>query len=117
MKLTVILCMSLLLNPLAPLAVRAQQPPQAKDNGLGHQDEAISGCLTKNALKEYELVDEKGRDNLPYSTVVDLNKYVGHTVTLVGRRAAAPSAETNAGPVKTHFMVMNVQSASGECTK
>jgi hypothetical protein len=114
MKLTVLLCMTFLLSPLA---VRAQQPPQAKDNELGHQDEAITGCLTKNALKEYELVDEKGRDNLPYSTIIDLNKYVGHKVTLVGRHASAPSAETSAGPVKTHFMVRNVQSSSGECKK
>jgi len=102
---------------LSPLSVRAQESSQPKDNELGHQDEAITGCLTKNAHKEYELVDEKGRDNLPYSTIVDLNKYVGHTVTLVGRRASTPSAETNAGPVKTHFMVRNVTAAAGECKK
>src|SRR5215471_271366 len=102
MKSTLLLFVTLL---LAPFSTSAQQPAQGKDSELGHKDSTITGCLTKNALKEYELVDEQGRDNLPYSTIVDLDKYVGHTVTLVGRPAATPSAETNAGPVKTHFMV------------
>jgi hypothetical protein len=114
MKLAILLCMTLLLSPLP---VTAQQPSQGKDNELSHKDLTITGCLTKNTLKEYELVDEEGTDNLPYSSTVDLDKYVGHTVTLVGRRAATPSAETSAGPVKTHFMVKKVESASGECNK
>jgi len=114
MKSTLLLFITLL---LAPLPICAQQPAQGKDNKLGHEDSAITGCLTKNELKEYELVDEHGIDNLPYSTIVDLDKYVGHTVTLVGRRAATPSAETTPGPVKTHFMVRKVESTSGQCAK
>lgn len=114
MKLMVLLFTTLL---LAPLPVPAQQPTQGKDNELGHQDSTITGCLTKNALKEYELVDQQGNDNLPYSSRIDLDKYVGHTVTLVGRQAATPSADTTAGPVKTHFMVKKVESTSGQCTK
>ena len=102
---------------LVTFPIHAQQPAQGKDNELGHKDLTITGCLTKNALKEYELVDEQGIDNSPYSAIVDLNKYVGHTVTLSGRRAATPSAETAAGPVKTHFMVRKVESTSGQCTK
>ena len=58
---------------LAPFPTCAQQPAHEKDNDLGHKDSTITGCLTKNALKEYELVDEQGRDNLPYSTIVDLD--------------------------------------------
>ena len=112
MKLVVVLTLLLL-----PLPVPAQQPAQGKDNELGHQDLTITGCLTKSPNKEYELIDQHGIDNLPYSTIVDLNKYVRHTVTLVGRRAAKPSAETTAGPVKTHFMVRKVESTSGQCTK
>jgi hypothetical protein len=114
MKLTILLCMTLLLSPFP---FPGQQPSQGNDNELGHKDVAITGCLTKNALNEYELVDEEGTDNLPYSTTVDLDKYVGHTVTLVGRRGSTPSAETSAGPVKTHFLVKKVESASGQCKK
>ena len=114
MKPTILLCMTLLLSPFP---VPAQQPSQGKDNELSHQDVAITGCLTKNAFKEYELVDKEGTDNLPYSSTVDLDKYVGHAVTLVGRRAATPSDETSAGPGKTHFLVKKVESASGECNK
>ena len=114
MKLTILLCMTLLLSPFP---VPAQQPSQGNDNELSRKDLTITGCLTKNALKEYELVDEQGADNLPYSPTVDLDKYVGHTVTLVGRRAATPSAEISAGQSKTHFLVKKVESASGECNK
>ena len=114
MKPAILLFMTLLLVRFPALA---QQPAAGKGNELGHKDVTITGCLTKNALKEYELVDQEGTDNLPYSTTVDLDKFVGHTVTLVGRRASTPSAETTAGPVKTHFMVRKVESASGQCTK
>jgi len=113
MKLTTILCVTLLLSPVT---VPAQQPSQGNDNELSHKDLVITGCLTKNA-QEYELVDKEGTDNLPYSPTIDLDKYVGHTVTLIGRRAATPSAETNAGQSKTHFLVKKVESASGECKK
>lgn len=114
MKLTTLLCMTLL---LCPVAIPAQQPSQEKDNELSHKDLAITGCLTKNSLKEYELVDQEGTDNLPYSSTIDLDKYVGQSVTLVGRRAATPSAETSSGQSKTHFLVKKVESASGECKK
>jgi hypothetical protein len=49
MKVTTLLCMTLL---LCPVAVPAQQPSQGKDNELSHKDMAITGCLTKNSLKE-----------------------------------------------------------------
>lgn len=113
MKLPILLSILLLFS----LATVAQQPAQGNDTRVGHGDMAITGCLTKNVHKEYELFDKNGIDNLPYSANVDLDKYVGQTVTLVGRRAATPSAETTAGPVKTHFLVTKVESASGQCTQ
>ena len=113
MKLPILLCISLLFA----LPTIAQQPSQENDNRISHPDLRITGCLTKNVHKEYELVDKNGVDNLPYSANVYLDKYVGQTVTLVGRRAAAPSAETTAGPVKIHFAVTKVESASGQCTQ
>jgi len=113
MKWPILLCTSFLFS----LAVFAQQPSQENDNRVGHPDLRITGCLMKNVHKEYELVDKNGIDNLPYSATVDLDKYVGKTVTLVGRRAGAPSAETTAGPVKIHFAVTKVESASGQCTQ
>ena len=113
MKLPILLCICVLFA----LPTIAQQPSQENDNRVGHPDLRITGCLTKNVHKEYELVDKNGMDNLPYSATVDLDKYVGHTVTLVGRRAGAPSAETTAGPVKIHFAVTKVEPASGQCTQ
>jgi hypothetical protein len=112
MKLPILLCMLVL---LCFATVSGQQPSEENGNRVGHSDLAITGCLTKNVHKEYELVDKDGIDNLPYSANIDLDKYVGQAVTLVGRRAASPSAETNAGPVKTHFLVTKVESASGQC--
>lgn len=102
---------------LISMPVGAQQPSQGNDKELGHKDVTITGCLTKNAHNEYELVDKEGSENLPYSTTVDLGKYLGHTVTLVGRRASPPSAETTPGPVQTHFLVKKVESASGQCNR
>jgi|SRR5215467_252788 len=110
MKLFILLCVTVLLSTVT---ISAQQPPQAKE--LGHKDVTITGCLTKNAHNEYELVDKEGNHNLPYSTSLDLDKYLGHTVTLVGRPASTPSAETTPGPLQTHFLVKKVESASGEC--
>lgn len=114
MKLTILLCMALLISPV-PLP--AQQASQAKDKELGHKDVAITGCLTKNAHNEYELVDKDSGENLPYSNTIDLDKYVGHAVTLVGRRASTPNAETTAGPMQTHFLVKKVESAPGQCNQ
>lgn len=114
MKLLILLCMAL---PLSHMPVAAQQPSQRNDKELGQKDVAISGCLTRNPHNEYELVDKEGSDNLPYSTTVDLEKYLGHRVTFVGRRASTPSAETTPGPVQTHFLVKKVRSASGQCNQ
>jgi hypothetical protein len=99
---------------LSPILVGAQNPSNgSKPNDLHHPQSVITGCLTKNSLNEFELVDQDGFDNLPYSGVVHLNEYVGKTVTLYGRRAAAPSHET--GIRGTHFQVSKVHSVSDQC--
>ena len=74
---------------------------------------AITGCLTKNSLNEYELVDQEGVHNLPYSETVKLDSYVGQEVTLIGKRSAMPTVDT-AGHSSPHFQVSKVQSA-GKC--
>ena len=114
MKLPILLFVALLITRVP---VPAQQPSQGKDKELGHKDVAITGCLTKNAHNEYELVDLEGSENLPYSTTVDLGRYVAHTVTLVGRRASTPNADATPGPVQTHFLVKKVESVSGRCNQ
>jgi hypothetical protein len=101
---------------LTPILGGAQSPSNGgKPNDLHHSRIVITGCLTKNSLKEFELVDQDGFENLPYSAVVHLDEYVGKTVTLYGRRAATPSHD--AGIRGTHFQVSKVQSVSGQCKK
>ena len=114
MKLIIFLSMALSLNSVLVAAQNASQEDQHND--LVHKRIAITGCLTKNSLKEFELVDEQGVDNLPYSATVNLNQYVGQIVTLVGRRSATPSVDSGA-PSKPHFQVNEVQSVSGQCKK
>jgi hypothetical protein len=69
MKPSIFLSMALLLNPML---VAAQNTSVGdKPNDLHHERMNITGCLTKNSLKEFELVDQDAIDNLPYSAVVD----------------------------------------------
>lgn len=112
MKPSVFLLMALLLSPMV---IAAQDAPKVdKPNNLHHERINITGCLTKNSLNEFELVDQGGIDNLPYSAVVDLDQYVGKTVSLYGRRAATPH---DTGREKPHFQVRNVQVVSDQCKK
>jgi hypothetical protein len=111
MKPSIFLSMALLLNPML---VAAQNTSVGdKPNDLHHERMNITGCLTKNSLKEFELVDQDAIDNLPYSAVVDLDQYVGKTVTF-GRRAATPH---DTGREKPHFQVSKVQLISDQCKK
>jgi hypothetical protein len=99
---------------LTPILVRAQNPSNGgKPNDLHRPRIVITGCLNKNSLNEFELVDQDGFDNLPYSGVVHLDEYVGKKVTLYGRRAATPSHDT--GIRGTHFQVSKVQTVSDQC--
>lgn len=85
-------------------------------NDVVHKDSAITGCLTKNSHKEFELVDERGDGYRPYSATVNLNRYLGQVVTLTGRAGATHSVDAGA-PAEPHFQVSKVQAASGTCKK
>jgi hypothetical protein len=112
MKPIIFLSTTLLLNPM--LVVAQTTSKADKPNDLHHERINITGCLTKNSLNEFELVDQGGIDNLPYSAVVDLDQFVGKTVTLFGRRGATPH---DTGREKPHFQVSKVQLVSGPCRK
>jgi hypothetical protein len=97
-----------------PILIRAQNPSNGgKPNDLHHPRIVMTGCPNKNSLNEFELIDQDGFDNLPYSGVFHLDEYVGKKVTLYGRRAATPSHDTSIRG--THFQVSKVQTVSGQC--
>jgi hypothetical protein len=76
----------------------------------------ITGCLTKNAHGEYELVDQKGVQNLVYkSDRVDLESHVGQSVSLTGEQSAVPSTDTGTSHPMPHFVVKKLEQGSGKC--
>jgi len=78
----------------------------------------ITGCLTSTTMgkrKEYRLVDQKRNQNIAYSKTVDLNPYVGQSVTLVGDVSATPSTDEGTREPMPVFLVFEVQPASGNC--
>jgi hypothetical protein len=78
----------------------------------------ITGCLTKNAHGEYELVDQKGVHNLVYkSERVDLESYVGKSVSLTGEQSAMPSTDNGTSHPMPHFVVKRLEQGSGKCGK
>ena len=94
-----------------PNAAQNSKPQTAKHS-------TITGCLTSSEHHTYRLVDEKGQTNMVYSgkTVhLDLDSYVGKSVTLVGDQSATPSTDTGTGRPMPHFRVMEVRPASGNC--
>jgi len=92
----------------------ASNPSQNNPQGdLERNQMAITGCLNKNSLNEYEVVDQEGVPNLPYSATVKLDSYVGQQVTLIGRRSA-PTPTTDTGQPLPHFQVSKVEPA-GKC--
>jgi hypothetical protein len=114
MKLSIFPLIALLLTSVLLSSQNTSQGD--KHNDLGHKRIAITVCLTKNSLKEFELVDQEGIDNLPYSATIDLDEYVGYTVKLIGKRSATPTVDSGAPP-KPHFQVSKVESKSGPCNK
>jgi hypothetical protein len=50
-----------------------------------------------------------------YSSTVHLDSYVGQFVTLVGNQSATPSRDEGMGRPMPHFVVLEVQPASGKC--
>ena len=96
-----------------PSTSQGSNPPTA----LHRNHVTITGCLTKNPHNEYELVDQKGTNNLLYGSIVNLSSYVGQFVTLVGDRSATPSTDAGTARPMPHFLVRKVRLASGECKK
>lgn len=97
----------------APDAAQNSKPQTATHS-------TITGCLTSSKHHTYRLVDEKGQTNMVYSgkTVqLDLDSYVGKSVTLVGDQSATPSTDTGTGRPMPHFNVLEVRPASGSCKK
>ena len=92
MKLSFLLLMTFLLSSVLVPAQNASKPDEPND--LEHKRIAITGCLTKNSHKEFEIVDEKGIGYRPYSATVNLNQYVGQIVTLTGRAGATHRARS-----------------------
>lgn len=77
----------------------------------------ISGCLNK-LHDDYELVDQKGIHNLVYkSEKVDLEQYVGRSVTLVGDRSAIPSTDTGTARPMPHFRVIELRPGTRNCER
>lgn len=92
----------------------ASNPAQNDAQARAERNEtSITGCLTKNSANQYELVDQDGVHNLPYSSTIKLDSYVGQAVTLVGRLSPTPTTDM-AGPSSPHFEVSQVQ-PSGKC--
>ena len=114
MKLRIVLLIALLFTSVLLSSQNTSQGDKHSD--LEHKRITITGCLTQNSLKEFELVDQEGIDNLPYSATIHLDKYVGQTVTLIGKRSATPTVDSGA-PAKPHFQVSKVESTSGPCKK
>jgi hypothetical protein len=111
--------MTVLLVTPALVSSQTAVPKATQDHGrpmhLKRNQSAVTGCLTKNPHKEYELVDEKGNHNLLYSSTVPLDTYVGQSVTVIGERSATPSTDT-ARPLP-YFKVVDLRPASGKCSK
>src|SRR5215467_1142022 len=114
MKLSVFLLMTIFFNVMLVPDQNTSKPDEPND--LEHKRIAITGCLTKNSHKEFEIVDEKGIGYRPYSATVNLNQYVGQIVTLTGKAGATHSVDAGA-PAEPHFQVSEVQPASGPCKK
>ena len=118
MKETLFLLTVLLVVP-AVVSSQTETPSTAQNNNrqaVGQRNHVtITGCLTSSHHKEYQLVDQDGTTNLVYSPTVNLDAYVGQSVTLVGNRSATPSTDTGTARPMPHFMVTEVRPASGSC--
>jgi len=117
MKMRLGLLMIVLIIP-AFLSSQTGAPNTTQGNSQSHRYVTITGCLTKNSHGLYELVDEKGVDNLIYkSERVDLDSHVGQSVTLTGERSATPSTDAGTARPMPHFNVRELKPASGACGK
>ena len=113
------LLMTVLLLTAAALVGKSEPQKTSNDSSpQKHKHVTITGCLTKDPHEDYELVDQKGIHNLVYmSEKINLDSYVGQSVTLVGERSAMPSAEEGMRRAMPHFKVIELHPAAGKCGK
>jgi hypothetical protein len=118
MKESLFLLTVLLVVP-AVVFSQTETPSTSQDNNRQAVQQrnqvSITGCLTSSHHKEYQLVDQDRTTNLVFSPTVNLDAYVGQSVTLVGNRSATPSTDTGTARPMPHFMVTEVRPASGSC--
>lgn len=92
----------------------APSAPQNSKPAKQGSHKTITGCLTGKP-DQYRLRDEKGKTVVPYSSNVDLDSYVGQSVTVVGDQSPTPSTDPGTGRPLPHFKVLEVHPASGSC--
>ena len=116
---SILLFWAILLFPVTVMLGQGSSPTskQATSNtDIGQEKIAVTGCLRKNSLNEYEITDEEGGTQyLPYGSTVNLDSYLGHEVTLVGVPGAMPTSDTSAHS-SPHLKVSKVQSAGAKCS-
>jgi hypothetical protein len=118
MKKTTVAQFVLAILVIMPAFAFSQTDTPSPAQNSSHQSakrKTITGCLTKAAHDTYRVVDQKGKTNMVYSTTVHLDSYVGQSVTLIGNQSATPSTDTGTGRPMPHFVVLEVQPASGSC--
>ena len=109
----------LILLLLIPVSVVSGQTgastvPQTNSQPQEERTEiSVTGCLTKDSSNQYELVDQEGVHNLPESSSISLDQFVGQEVTLIGQRTPMPTKNSVAQP-KARLAVSKVQ-VSGKC--
>lgn len=109
-RLVVLMTLSLL-----TLSVPAQNTSRGDQDNDPRKEITITGCVTKNSHKEFELVDEKGIDNVLYGDIIPMDQYVGKKVTLVGKRSATPSTDMGVKNPQPHFLVTTVEATLSTC--
>jgi hypothetical protein len=105
---------SLVLTVLLITPAFALSQADATQNSKPSKHLTITGCLTGKP-DAYRLKDAKGKTVIPYSKTVDLEPYVGKSVTVVGDLSAAPSTDTGTGRPLPHFQVREAQPGSSTC--
>lgn len=113
------LLMTVLLLTAAALVGKSEPPKTANSSDPPKNNHVtITGSLTKDPHEDYELVDQKGVHNLVYkSTKIDLDSYVGQSVTLVVERSAMPSTDESTRRSMPHFKVIELHPAAGKYGK
>ena len=108
----------LLLSVAAPLGKSQPQNTNKMSSPQTGKHVTITGCLTRGPHEAYELVDQKGIHNLvAKSERINLDSYVGQSVTLVGERSAMPTLDETTKRPTPYFKVSELKPASGKCGK